>query len=407
MSKERLPYSRKSVVINRAKQSGASVKAAVQKRHIKIDHSSIIPGVDVNDLKRSLDILKYALDYSEAIVDTVRLPLVVLNKKLQVLTANKSFYDTFKLTPKKTENKLIYMLNSRAWNIPKLRHLLEKILVKNTHFENFELDINFPHIGRRIMLLNARKTYRQVNNTEAILLALDDVTVERQLEKQKDHFIGMVSHELITPLTVIKLFSQQFEKYLVDKKDKEGFFYISKIAGQIERLEQLMASFTKVYSIQTGNLKLQRKIFNLNELIKLVISDFRFTAKSHTIFYKGQSGVFVYADKERISQTLINLISNAIKYSPDAKKINILMKSNPKEVTVSVRDFGFGINKEEQEKVFERFFRVEDKNNISGLGLGLYISSEIIKRHMGKIWVKSVKDKGSTFTFTLPRYVNQ
>src|SRR5688500_11120056 len=106
----------------------ATVKEAVQKRLTPTDHSSIIPGIDVNELKHSLDLLKYALDYSEAIVDTVRLPLIVLNKKLQVLTANRSFYETFKLTPLETENQLIYKLNGNAWNISKLKILLEKIL---------------------------------------------------------------------------------------------------------------------------------------------------------------------------------------------------------------------------------------------------------------------------------------
>ncbi len=110
----------------------ASVKEAVQKRIRPADHSSIIPGIDVIELKRSLDVLKYALDYSEAIVDTVRLPLIVLDKKLRVLTANRSFYETFKLSPKNTENQLIYKLNDNAWNIHKLRILLEKILPKNT-----------------------------------------------------------------------------------------------------------------------------------------------------------------------------------------------------------------------------------------------------------------------------------
>lgn len=202
----------------------ATVKEAVQKRITPIDHSSIIPGIDVNELKHSLDILKYALDYSEAIVETVRVPLIVLNKKLEVLTANRSFYETFKLTPEETENKLIYKLNGNAWNIPKLKILLEKILPTNTLFENYEVEINLPHIGFRILLLNARRTYRQVNNTEAILLAFEDVTDRRQLEKQKDDFIGIVSHELKTPLTSIKVFSELLEKHHMQNEDKIGSF---------------------------------------------------------------------------------------------------------------------------------------------------------------------------------------
>jgi len=159
-----------------AKPPHATLKESVQKRIVPPDHSSIIPGIDVNELKHSLDLLKYALDYSEAIVDTVRVPLIVLNKNLQVLTANRSFYDTFKLSPKETENKSVYKLNKNAWNIPKLKVLLEKILPTNTHFDNYEVEIDLPHLGLRTILLNAHRTYRQVNNIEAILLAFEDIT---------------------------------------------------------------------------------------------------------------------------------------------------------------------------------------------------------------------------------------
>jgi len=382
----------------------ATVKEAVQERIVPRDHSSIIPGIDVNELKHSLDLLKYALDYSEAIVDTVRIPLIVLNKKLQVLTANRAFYDTFKLTPKETENKLVYKLNRNAWNIPKLKVLLEKILPANTHFDNYEVEINLPHLGLRTILFNARRTYRQVNNTEAILLAFEDITDRKQLEKQKDDFIGIVSHELKTPLTTIKAFMQLLEKHLNRVEDKRGAYFLAKMTDQMERLTQLMASFVNVYNIQGGKLALHKKHFQVDELISNVVSDFQFTTKSYTITNNVQSKMTVYADRERIAQVLVNLISNAIKYSPNADKVVVASLKDTDKVIVSIQDFGLGIPKEEQRKIFERFFRVKAKRemDISGLGLGLYISYEIIAQHKGKIWVDSIEGKGSTFSFSLP-----
>lgn len=390
---------------SRLESSHATVKEAVQKRIYSTDHSSIIPGIDVNELKHSLDLLKYALDYSEAIVDTIRVPLIVLNKKLQVITANRAFYDTFKLTPKETENKLIYKLNSNAWNIHKLRVLLEKILPANTHFDNYEVEIDLPHVGRRTMVLNARRTYRQVNNTEAILLAFEDITDRKLLEKQKDDFIGIVSHELKTPLTSIIAFAQLLEKHLNQNKDKRGSFFLGKMIYQTERLTHLMASFVNVYRIQTGKLDLHKKNFEIDELISSVVSDFQYTTKSHTIKHNGQSKITIYADRERISQVLINLISNAIKYSPRAEKVVITSSQDRDSVTISVQDFGLGIPKEEQGKIFKRFYRVGGKReeDVSGLGLGLYISYEIVAQHKGKIWVDSQKGKGSTFYITLPK----
>jgi signal transduction histidine kinase len=141
-----------------------------------------------------------------------------------------------------------------------LKVLLEKILPKNTIFENYEVDIDLPATGRRTMLLNARRTYRQVNNTEAVLLAFEDITDRKQLEKQKDDFIGIVSHELKTPLTSIKVFAQLLDRDLKQSKNEKGTFYLSKMQDQMERLTQLMASFVNVYKIQNGKLALHKKI---------------------------------------------------------------------------------------------------------------------------------------------------
>lgn len=382
----------------------ASLKKAVQERITPADHSSIIPGINVNELKRSLDLLKYALDYSEAIVDTVRTPLIVLNKEQKILTANRSFYDTFKLTSVETENQLIYKLDQNAWDIPKLKILLEKILPKNTHFDNYEVEIDHPKIGHRIILLSARRTYRQVNNTEAILLAFEDITARKLLERQKDDFIGIVSHELKTPLTSILLYAQLLEKHLEKIKDKKGMYFLSKLSGQTERLTQLMASFVNVYEIQNGKLALRKKKFPFDKLVEGIIADFQFTTESHTIEHYGETKMTISADRDRVAQVLVNLISNAIKYSPKADKIIITSAYEKGKVIVCIQDFGFGIAENEQNKIFERFFRTSNKreSNILGLGLGLYISDEIIKRHKGKIWVKSKLGKGSKFYFSLP-----
>lgn len=387
-----------------AVKAHVTAKEAVQKRIIPKDRSSIIPGIDVNELKHSLDVLKYALDYSEAIVDTVRMPLIVLDKKFRVLTANRAFYKMFKGLPNKTEGHLIYNLNNNAWDLPRLRRLLEKILTKDTHFENYEVEINIPRVGRKTMMLSARRTYRQVNNTEAILLAFEDITHRKLLEKQKDDFIGVVSHELRTPLTGISIFAQLLEKHLQDNQDKKGLQFLFKMTRQMNRLAHLTASFTNVYKIQNGQLVLNKSKFQMNELIKSVMSDFQHTAKSHVIINKSTSIITVSADKERISQVLINLVSNAIKYSPKSDKIIIKSSRDTKKVTVSVQDFGLGISKEEQEHVFERFFRAKGKRegDIPGLGLGLYISFEIVKQHKGKMWLESTEGKGSKFYFSLP-----
>jgi diguanylate cyclase (GGDEF)-like protein/PAS domain S-box-containing protein len=128
--------------------------------------------------------LQEALEYSDAIIATVREPLVVLDKKLRIITANRSFYRTFEVNPKETEKQLIYDLGNHQWDIPRLRKLLENILPMSKTFEDYEVEHDFESIGRKTMLLNARKIYREMNNVEMILLAIEDITERKKVEEK-------------------------------------------------------------------------------------------------------------------------------------------------------------------------------------------------------------------------------
>jgi diguanylate cyclase (GGDEF)-like protein/PAS domain S-box-containing protein len=137
-----------------------------------------------NKSSREEKLLKDALEFSDAIIATVREPLLVLDKELRIITANRSFYRTFQVNPEETEKQLIYDLGNRQWNIPGLRDLLENILPRNNAFEDFEVEHDFISIGRKIMLLNARKIYREMNHVEMILLAIEDITERKKAEEQ-------------------------------------------------------------------------------------------------------------------------------------------------------------------------------------------------------------------------------
>lgn len=345
-----------------------------------------------------------ARDYAEAIVETVREPLVVLDGNLRVLTANRSFYKIFHVKKKETEHKLIYHLGNGQWNNPRLRHLLEKILPNKTFFQDFEIKHEFPVIGKRIFLLNARKIIQKNHNGPMILLAIEDITEKKHIEQQKDDFISIASHELKTPVTSMKAYTQILQNHPLITNDKKASFMLEKMDAQMDRLTELIASFMNVYKMRSGKLRLKKQQFQLEELITEVVGNFQYTISSHIVERTDDTKVKVYADKARIHQVLVNLISNAIKYSPDADKVIVSQKPDTDKVTVSVQDFGMGIPKEEQHKIYERFFRAKGKKegSIPGLGLGLYISTEIVNQHGGDLWVNSKEGKGSTFSFTLP-----
>ena len=202
----------------------------------------------------------------------------------------------------------------------------------------------------------------------------------------------------------MKLYSQILQKHPLITADKQASYMLAKMDLQMNRLVELVASFMNVYKMQSGKLRLNKTTFFLDELLAEVVGNFQYTISSHFVERVGDAQVKIFADRARIQQVLINLISNAVKYSPDANKVIVRLEVDTEKVLVSVQDFGMGIPKAEQPKIYERFFRAKGKKEgkIPGLGLGLFISSEIIKQHKGKLWMKSIENKGSTFYFTLP-----
>lgn len=225
-----------------------------------------------------------------------------------------------------------------------------------------------------------------------------------KLSKQKDEFIAIASHELKTPVTTIKAFTQILEKRFETLNDSESLLFLNKMGIQINKLTSLIADLLDISKIEAGKLQFSMTTFDLNKLVREVSDEMQRTTLKHKIIVEVDSPIIITADKDRIEQVIINLISNAIKYSPNSNRVLVKTKISDKKIKVFVQDFGIGISKEEQEKIFERFYRTENPNQQSyaGLGLGLYISAEIIRRHNGEIKVKSQKGKGSIFKFSLP-----
>lgn len=241
-----------------------------------------------------------------------------------------------------------------------------------------------------------------ISITTLIIAAV--VSERKQLEKNKDEFIRIAAHELKTPITTLKGFTQLLQQHLKRKKERKLELFVSRMDTQIDNLTRLVSDFFDVSKISAGKLDLQKERFEVDVLVSEVVENIQQSTDKHKIAILGSAGKRVLADRYRISQVLVNLLTNAIKFSPKSSKINVLLATDKDGVRVSVQDFGIGISAKNLEKVFDQFFQADTKIRLSmaGMGLGLYISSEIVKRHGGKIWVKSKKGKGSTFSFSLP-----
>jgi PAS domain S-box-containing protein len=238
----------------------------------------------------------------------------------------------------------------------------------------------------------------------SVVAIASDITERKEIERRKDEFLGIASHELKTPVTSIKAFTQVLERMFTKKGDDQAAKLLSKMDTQIDKLTNLIADLLDVTKIQAGKMKFNLNYFDINSLLEEIVEELQRTTEKHTIQKVFAPTVSLYGDRERTGQVITNFLTNAIKYSPVSHMIIVSSELNETHVTVKVKDFGLGIKKESMERVFEQYYRVTGphQETYPGLGLGLYISHEIIKRQGGKIWVESEVGKGSTFCFMLP-----
>jgi PAS domain S-box-containing protein len=238
-----------------------------------------------------------------------------------------------------------------------------------------------------------------------------DNSARKALEQRKDDFIGMASHELKTPLTSLQLQTQLLGRQLAKQGISDAAPALSRMEVQGKRLEQLIGELLDVSKIQAGRLEYAQETVDLDALLREITDTLQQIHPSHTLVVRsaGQAGqaeqTSLMGDPDRLGQVFTNLLSNAIKYSPDAETVEMDLDASADAVTIRVHDHGLGIPREQRDKIFERFYRASGHRQraIPGLGMGLYIVAEIIKRHGGTIVVDSEVGKGSTFTVTLPR----
>lgn len=240
---------------------------------------------------------------------------------------------------------------------------------------------------------------------ERLVSVSRDITKLKELEQQKDDFISIASHELKTPVTSIKAFTQILQRRFQESTDELSSELLGKMNMQLNKLTKLIHDLLDVTRIEQGKIQFRNERFDFNELVNDVVEEIQRTTIKHQIRQELGPTRMVHGDRDRIGQVITNFLANAIKYSPKSDQIlvNTGMDS-PTSIRLSVQDFGVGLADDDLERVFERFYRVEGTGyeTFPGLGLGLFISAGIIQRHRGHIWVESEKGKGSTFHFSLP-----
>ena len=367
--------------------------------------------------------------YAESIIDTVREPLIALDQDLRVVSVSRSFYEVFKVKPEETVGQLIYDLGNKQWDIPKLRELLETILPQKTTFDNYEVEHDFASIGRRTMLLNARQIQRVWGKERIILLAIEDVTERREIEnglekaheelkelatelkrtaQVKSEFLANMSHELRTPLNSINGFSEVLYDETFGPLNEKQKKYVNNVLTSGKHLLLLINQILDMAKVEAGKMKLALSSLPmkslLNEISRLV-EDMVSKKKIEMLLEITEDLPNIEADELKVKEIIYNLVSNAVKFTPEGGKIGMRAKKSDSEIEIVVWDTGVGIAPENMEKIFEGFFRVDTPYSrvTEGTGLGLPLSKKLVELHGGKLSVESEGlNKGTSVRFTLP-----
>ncbi|OUL24916.1 chemotaxis protein CheB [Nostoc sp. 106C] len=391
----------------------------------KID-GAVVVLVDIDALKRSAEQLRASRDYAEAIVDTVRESIVVLDLDLRVVKANRCFYETFQVMPAETEQRLIFELGNRQWNIPQLRSLLEDVIPSNAPFQDLEVEHNFESIGHKIMRLNARRM-PQIDEMQLILLVIADITQQKQLEAErtqlltqeqsaraaaetanraKDEFLSILSHELRNPLNSLLGWAQMLQRQnLAQEIINQGLEAIERSANTQAKL---IGDLLDVSRISSGRLRLDAEPIELVPVIEAAIEVVHLSAEAKNIQIESwlePTDIRINGDPNRLQQVMWNLLSNAIKFTPPGGRIAIALEYSDFHAQIQVSDTGIGISPEFLPYIFERFRQADGSRSRSnpGLGLGLSIVHHLVELHGGTVEAESQgEDQGATFTVRLP-----
>ncbi len=389
--------------------------------------------VGLEKTRKELEVIKKSADevseFAESVINTVREPLISLDQDLRVVSVSRSFYEFFKVKPEETVGQLIYDLGNKQWNIPKLRELLETILPQKATFNNYEVEHDFTTIGRRIMLLNARQIERGTGKKRIILLAIEDITERRKIEKglekaheelqelavelkratrAKSEFLANMSHELRTPLNSINGFSEVLYDETFGPLNEKQKKYVNNILTSGKHLLLLINQILDMAKVEAGKMNLALSNLPIKSLlneISLLVADMASKRKIEMLLEIAEDLPDIEADELKIREIIYNLLSNAVKFTPEGGKIGMRAKRADSEIEIEVWDTGAGIAPENMGKIFEGFFRVDTPYSrvTEGTGLGLPLSKKLVELHGGKFSVESGGlNKGTGVKFTLP-----
>jgi len=363
------------------------------------------------ELKVLHDVISRSRDYSDAIVDTMAEPMLILDANFKIERANRAFYKIFQTRPNDTLHFNLYALGNGQWDIPVLRDLLEELLPRHTEVRDHEVTAYFPKIGRRTMLVNAMRIAWPEQGL--ILLTINDVTARYQVlerlihgDQQKDEFLAMLAHELRNPLAAMKNALQVLKRPDADMMIKGDAQLI--IERQLHKQIRLVDELLDVSRISRGVVALKLERFDLSEAIRASLETLQveIAQAGHQITLElPDDALMIEGDRERLEQVVTNLVINAIKYTLKNGRISLTLHRDFDDAIFTVSDNGIGMTPEFLARVFTVFAQADTsfEKTHGGLGIGLALVRRIAELHGGKVHAESMGlGLGSSFSLRIP-----
>ncbi|EKD29187.1 MAG: hypothetical protein ACD_79C00024G0001 [uncultured bacterium] len=395
----------------------------------KID-GAVIALIDIDFCKKSREEVQGILNYNQAIIETMREPLVVLDKDLIVMSVNKAFCDTFRIQASDVKDRYFYEINSRQWNNPALKKLLGEVLPKKNYFNDFEISLDINGMEKKIILLNGQQIKLQGKDSPLILMVMEDITKHKKAEailkrdnKTLDYLIekrtgelmhlkmeiikskhlsaigtlaATVAHELRNPLTHIALAIHRVKKMIKNPAVEKILTGVSERVTESDYIINNILMYSKTTITNYKPVK-------INHILKITIDEVKqkFTAAKIAVvdITKATKDIFIEADPIRIKEVFFNIICNAFEaVNADTGIIQIKSRIDDSHISVLIKDNGIGIDKKDLKNIESPFYTTKTK----GTGLGLSLCKHVVAIHKGSIIFKSIKGKGTTVTVTLP-----
>jgi two-component system CheB/CheR fusion protein len=380
----------------------------------------VITFADVSEIKAAEREIHAARAYSDSIIDTIRQPLVVFDEELRVVSANRSFYDIFALEPAETVGQPLGDTGDRHFDIPGLRGFLDRVQAESGPIEDYEIELDLPRLGKRALLLNARKIRDGFPGKEKVLLAIDDVTernraaeaveaAKRQAEQAnigKSRFLAAASHDLRQPLQTISLLQGLLARRV---KDAGALKLVARLDETLSAMSGMLNTLLDINQLEAGIVRADTVSFPIDDLIERLRTEFAYHAEAQGLGWRVvSSALTVHSDPRLLEQMLRNLLSNAMKYTAHGRVLLGCRRRGDK-LRIEVWDTGPGIDEDQIQRIFEEFHQLDNpaRERSRGLGLGLAIVQRLADLLGHGIDVRSRPGKGSVFAVEVPLARNE